>query len=397
MPRINPAILSWARETAGLSLEDAAKAIDLNAARGQSGAERLAALETGEGEVSRRLLGRMAEKYRRPLVAFYLAEPPPAGERGEDFRRAPRAQAPEFNPRLDALIRNVRARQDVVRFLLEDDESEPLPFVGSSRIADGVVSVAQSIQKTTKFDLAEFRRASDIDKAFAYLRDRLERAGLFVLLLGDLGSHHSKIESRAFRGYAIADPTAPFIVINDNDARAAWSFTALHEAAHVWLGQTGVSGASHEAAVERFCNDVAGALLLPAEEVRAIDSAGLRDFEASVGVISAFAEERRVSRGMVAYMLLREGRITASRYRDLDDHFYGAWLKAKEKKKDKEKDDEGRGPNRYVVLRHRLGPALVGLARQYLESGSLSPTKASSLLGVKPSAVRTFLHPEGPR
>ncbi|WP_244466104.1 ImmA/IrrE family metallo-endopeptidase [Hyphomicrobium sp. GJ21] len=378
-----------------MSLEQAAKAIELNAARGQTGAARLAILEAGNAEISRQLLGRMAEKYRRPLITFYLAAPPPPGERGEDFRRSPKTAPQEFNPQLDTLIRNVRARQDVVRFLLEDDESEPLPFVGSSKIADGVDSIARGIIETTGFDLAEFRRSSDIDKAFAYLRDRLEQSGIFVLLLGDLGSHHSKIESRAFRGYAIADPIAPFIVINDNDARSAWSFTALHEAAHVWLGQTGLSGASHEAAVERFCNDVAGAILLPAIEVRAIDRTRLRDWENTVNAIGEFAAERNISRAMVAYSLLREGKITTARYRDLDDHFYGAWLKTKEKKRDK--DEERRGPNRYVILRHRLGPALVGLARQYVESGSLSPTKASSLLGVKPSAVRTFLHPEGAR
>lgn len=392
--KINPAILRWARETAGMGLEEASKAIGLNAAHGKTGAERLRLLESGGAEVPRNLLARMADKYRRPLVAFYLAEPPPTGERGEDFRRGPRAAPLEFNPRLDALIRNVRARQDVVRFLLEDDESEPLSFVGSAKVADGVEAVVRRIIVATGFQLAEFRRAANIDKAFSYLRERLEHAGLFVLLLGDLGSHHSKIEPRAFRGYAIADPIAPFIIINDNDARSAWSFTALHEAAHVWLGQTGVSGASHEAVIERFCNDVAGSILLPANEIRALAGARLSTFDETVETITEFSSERNVSRAMVAYQLLREGKISPARYRDLDDHFYGAWQKSKEKKV---KDDEGRGPNRYVVLRHRLGPALVGLARQYLEAGSLSPTKASSLLGVKPSAVRTFLHPEGAR
>jgi hypothetical protein len=41
MPAINPSLLVWARETAGLSLRDAAAAIKLNAARGKTGAERL--------------------------------------------------------------------------------------------------------------------------------------------------------------------------------------------------------------------------------------------------------------------------------------------------------------------------------------------------------------------
>jgi Zn-dependent peptidase ImmA (M78 family) len=396
MPQVNPEILKWARETAGLSLDEAAKAIALNAAHGRTGGERLAALEAGDGEPTRQQLARMADKYRRPLITFYLATRPATGERGEDFRRAPKAPPVDFNPRLDALIRNIRARQDVVRFLLEDDESEPLPFIASAKTVDGVDAVVSSILKITGFDLSEFRRAVDVDKAFTYLRDRLERVGIFVLLLGDLGSHHSKIESRDFRGYAIADPIAPFIVINDNDARSAWSFTALHEAAHLWLGQTGLSGASHEASVERFCNDVAGAILLPTAEIRAIKTAQLSSFDDSVVAITAFASERNVSRAMVAYLLLRAKRIDANRYSDLDDHFYGAWLKSKEKKADKDEGGGG-GPNRYVVLRHRLGPALTGVARQYLEAGTLSPTKASSLLGVRPSSVRTFLFPEGAR
>jgi hypothetical protein len=53
MPAVNKDILIWARITAGLSLEEAAKAIYLNDAYGKSGAERLAELENGIGEPSR--------------------------------------------------------------------------------------------------------------------------------------------------------------------------------------------------------------------------------------------------------------------------------------------------------------------------------------------------------
>ena len=73
MPKVNPDILSWARETAGLNLDEAAKAIGLGSARGKTGGQRLADLEAGEGEPSRQQLARMAEKYRRPLVSFYLS------------------------------------------------------------------------------------------------------------------------------------------------------------------------------------------------------------------------------------------------------------------------------------------------------------------------------------
>ena len=45
MPALNPEIFEWARETAGLSLDEAAHAIELKEAHGVSGAQRLAALE----------------------------------------------------------------------------------------------------------------------------------------------------------------------------------------------------------------------------------------------------------------------------------------------------------------------------------------------------------------
>ena len=96
---------------------------------------------------------------------------------------------------------------------------------------------------------------------------------------------------------------------------------------------------------------------------------------------------------MVAYLLVRAKKISAARYKELTGHFYGAWLRSREKQPDK--PDEKRGPNRYVVLRHRLGPSLLGLARRNLSGGGLSPTKASRLLGINPGAIRTFLNPEG--
>ena len=50
MPKINPAILTWARESAGFDVESAARAIGLT---GANAAERLAQLEAGTREPTR--------------------------------------------------------------------------------------------------------------------------------------------------------------------------------------------------------------------------------------------------------------------------------------------------------------------------------------------------------
>jgi len=93
MPRVNPDILRWARETAGLDFAGAASRIGLRTARGLSPEERLLAMESGEEQPTRPLLLKMSKKYRRPLVVFYLAEIPPTGNRGDDFRLVPSASA----------------------------------------------------------------------------------------------------------------------------------------------------------------------------------------------------------------------------------------------------------------------------------------------------------------
>ena len=165
---------------------------------------------------------------------------------------------------VDALIRDVKARQEMVKALMiEEEEAKPLPFVGSSRQADGVNAVLTAIKSTLAIDTSTFRSPKG---GFAYLRDSAERAGIFVLLMGNLGSHHTNIDIELFRGFSLADEIAPFVVINDQDHEAAWAFTLLHELTHIWLGQTGVSGSNGQTALERFCDSVAAEFLLPEQE-----------------------------------------------------------------------------------------------------------------------------------
>ncbi len=384
MPTVNPDILTWARETSGMSLEEAAKAIGIKPAS-------LKGLEEGEHEPSNVQLANMAERYRRPLTVFYLRSPPPLSNRGEDFRRAPDSPPIDYDPRLDALIRDVQARHDLAKSLLEDEEIELHDFIGSKSARDSAVEIAQSIQSTIGFDLAKFRSGNE-ESGFTYLRNCFERHGVFVVLLGNLGSYHSNISAMSFRGYAIADPIAPFIVVNDNDAPVAWSFTVLHEAAHLWLGKTGVSGSTEGARIERLCNEVAGLILLPRVDLQFLRDSRANNFEKTLEFISEFASSRKVSRRMVAYQLLLLNKMDRQLYQRVSDRFFEDWQRSKEREKSN-RSGTGGGPNRYVVLRHRLGHALVGLARRSFDRGALTPTKASRLLGVNAGAVRNFLHP----
>lgn len=390
MPRVNPDILRWARETAGLGLAEAARKLQIRDTKSAAGEERLAALEAGEAKPSRTQLVKMSKQYRRPLLTFYLGSVPETGRRGLDLRTLPHPSQSE-EAILDSLIRDIWARQGLVRVALEDDEdAAPLPLVGSMSQQDGVSAVVASLQRTLGFDLAEFRRAPDPEAAFKLLRDKAQDVGIFVLLQGNLGSYHTALSVDTFRGFALADPIAPFVVINDEDSRSAWSFTLVHELAHVWLGQTAISGGPPEQAVERFCNEVASQLLLPAEDIRRLrlpQPVGARALEAE---ISGFAQERNLSRSMVAYRLYRDGIIHEAVWLELHRNFRAQWLAHRRQQRRLAREREG-GVDYYVVRRHRLGTGLLQVAGRLLDSRALPTSKVAQVLGVKPKQVGPLL------
>jgi Zn-dependent peptidase ImmA (M78 family) len=155
----------------------------------------------------------------------------------------------------------------------------------------------------------------------------------------------------------------------------------LHELAHIWLGQTGISGYDSEVDVERFCDAVAARFLLAPSELEQVGARGAIDLDSLRERIGAFASRRKLSRKMVAYNLLRSNIISAAVYRELRDAFDGE----RATQKDHEKGEGG--PDYYIVRRHRVGPGLVGLVKRMVAVGALSTPKAGKVLGVKPTAV----------
>ena len=391
MPKVKPEILVWARETAGLSQQEAAVKLQFQDSRNSSATDKLAALEFGAKEPTRAQIVKMADIYRRPLLTFYLSKTPVKGDRGADFRTLPADHSPADDALLDALVRDICARQSMVRAVLEDeDEADPLPFVNSHRMEDGQAAILESLRELLNVELQDYRRASGASAAFAMLRDGAEHAGVFVLIKGDLGNYRTAMDTEVFRGFSIADPIAPFIVINDQDARPAWSFTLLHETVHLMLGQTGVGSANSDDEVERFCDQVAGEFLLPR-----LDLSHSQDLETISQRISAFANKNHLSRTMVAYNALRHNLISEEDYGRLSAAFRQQWRVERARARTQAQEQAG-GPSFYMVRRHRLGGRITNLVYRMMSTGALSTSKAARILGVKSRQVQPLLEPIRP-
>ena len=405
MVSVNPYNLRWARNAAKLSVKDAAKRLGLSSSQRSTAVEKLQMLESGDKQPTQPQLNKMANLYRQPIVAFYLHSEPRKADNIEDFRTLPQQKHdPVGNARLDILISSAKARQSLTRDLLEDEDNEPLKYVASANTSMEIDYIADDIKSTLGFQLSQYRRKpSQPAEAFKYLRKCVEDIGIFVLLISDLGHPQTNtIPVSVFRGCALADEIAPFIVINRKDNKRAQSFTLLHEVVHIWLGSSGISGKMHDSDsdFEQLCSRVAGRVLLPPHELNALSSLPFEPFENKLAHIQKFANTRNISRAMVAYNIRLERYIDQTMWQRLQDKYDEDLLAQEQKEKEKRELDKALGkstpidPNK--VKRFSLGEPLLDLARRSLATGELTPTKASTLLGVNPRKVRSFLYPPRP-
>lgn len=247
----NPAVLIWARKTAGMSLEVAAQKAAVKV-------ENLASWEAGTKRPSIPQLRKLASIYRRPLAAFYLSEPPLRFQMMHDFRRLSRESlSVESSPKLAFEIRRAYDRREWALELLEDaDESVPL-FRVTATLHDNVEEVASRLREAIGARLSEQETWRTETEAFKHWRSLLERAGMLTL-------QATNLQLSEARGFSISLRPLPVVVANMKDALRGRIFTFLHEATHIMLNDGGVCDL-HDADTEAFCNRVAGAVLFPRE------------------------------------------------------------------------------------------------------------------------------------
>jgi Zn-dependent peptidase ImmA (M78 family)/DNA-binding XRE family transcriptional regulator len=251
---INRQLLTWARESAGLTVVAAARKLHVNAAR-------LEEWEKGESEPTINQLGKLADAYKRPLAIFFLSEPPKEAGAPPDFRRFDVSKAPPLSPELRVAIRRARLKRQAA-LEIADELNEDLPrFSMKAAVSESPEEVATQLRR--ELGLEDDTQGLDWREHFNRRRSALEDKGILVF-------QAEKIGLDEMRGFSITERPLPVLVVNIKDVPQARSFSLFHEAAHVVLGNSGLcnfeENGVHNAKqrVEAFCNHVAGATLVPA-------------------------------------------------------------------------------------------------------------------------------------
>jgi Zn-dependent peptidase ImmA (M78 family) len=254
---IKAELLAWARDRARVGVEDAAKAA--NVAPGV-----LTAWEIGDGSPTVSQLRNLAAKYHFPLAVFYLSEPPADFAPLRDFRRLPDATDRAISAELAKQIRNAHERRELALELRADLGESVTPFELRTDLTQSPETVGAIVRQFLGVTEVDQRKAAREDRVFDFWRRKLEERDILVFVAS--GAH--SVGLREMRGFAIARNKIPVIVINGRDySQGGKCYTLIHELAHAMIGQSaltnGEGGTAEEQRIERFCDAVSAATLMP--------------------------------------------------------------------------------------------------------------------------------------
>jgi Zn-dependent peptidase ImmA (M78 family)/transcriptional regulator with XRE-family HTH domain len=375
---VKPSVLKWARESLNLPLTDAAKKIGVKVSK-------LSDWESGASSPTIGQLRKAAGVYKRPLAVFFLSEPPRDFDALRDFRRLPDPTRANPSPKLNLEIRRAQMRRETALELAAGLSIDP-PHIQVIRSdlhdSDRLAAEARRILGVNLEEQCSWR---DRYEALHGWIAALERIGILVFQTG-------AVSLDEVRGFSISANVFPVIVANAKDSPRGRVFTLIHEFAHVLLNRGGLCdlhttrrGSSQEEEIEIFCNQVAGAFLLPsAEFLREPIVAGKaaratwEDTE-----VRQLAEKYSVSQEVVLRRLLTLGRISQSFYQQRREELVEAY------RRESQRTQGGVVP--YHVLKTRdLGRAFIRLVLEAYHTETINSSDVAEMLGVKLKHLATI-------
>lgn len=371
---INSALLVWARERAGLSVQDVADRLG----RDPSVIE---GWEAGASAPTYGQLEKLAEAiYRRPVALFFLPEPPDEAPLRSEFRTLPDADLNGLGADTRFALRDAHAFQASLRELTGGENPAPRRILDDMRPASGesMLALAVRTREYLGVSLAEQQRWGSTEVAMSNWRAALEAVGVFVF--------KRSFREREISGFCLHDTDFPLIVINNTTSFSRQIFTLFHELAHLLVGISSITKedpsllarfAPADRQLEMACNQFAAEILVPESSVH------WRDFRTATAAsfIDSTARLYSVSREVILRRLRDRGLLSAQQYGE----FVETW--AEEPVRD---GGGGSGGSYYATQSAYLSKAFLNLAFAQFRAGRISLPDMSEHLRMRARNVLKF-------
>jgi Zn-dependent peptidase ImmA (M78 family)/DNA-binding XRE family transcriptional regulator len=302
---VEPALLLWAREEAGYSVEEAAERLRIPS-------DKLGRWENGNLTPTLRQAEKLAQVYHRPYAIFCLDAPPKTTPLAAEYRRLASVHPGAESPELRLALRQMLSRRQVTLNLTEELGGTPDTFELKIRSGTAPEQEANRLRQALGVTVETQILWQNEYQAYRGWREAVENLGVLVFQFG-------KVEVEEVRGISILDFPMPVIGINSREVPAAKPFTLLHELVHLALANANEESAalsekrpaSEWTRLEQFAERLAGAVLMPAEYLQAEP---LRR-SATVQDVCRLARRYKVTPKAMATRLMSLGHISQTDYR----------------------------------------------------------------------------------
>lgn len=251
---VNPAVIKWARKSAGWVIEEVARELKISGKDYKQ-------IEAGIKKPTYLQIKNLAKIFRRPVSALFLPKPPEERTISLSFRVLPFPET-KISKELRLAIRKARYYQSISNEIMRALGERTVSRTASCKLDDDPKQIAQRERQSMGISVEEQIGWGDIFQAFKAWRSAIEDKNILVFQF--------KFPLEEARGFLLMDNQPYLIALNSRDNILAKIFTMFHEYAHILLGITEIY---HEekvtnTKVEVWCNTFAGELLLPYEAIK---------------------------------------------------------------------------------------------------------------------------------
>ncbi len=323
-----------------------------------------------------------------PVGYFFLSEPPVEELPIPDFRVGRGEQAAFSDDLLETLYLNQRRQAWYEDYISELSGVQPLPFVGSAKDSS-VTEAAVLITNTLGYGVAKRKGLGSATAARSYLMARFEELGGLVVINSMVKNDtHRMLSIEEFRGFTLHSNIAPLVFVNGSDTQNGQVFSLLHEFAHVWRGESGISAGGDPLlervnTVEQWCDAVAAEIAVPLSDLQE----NFNDSGELTPELDRLSERYLCSTLVILLRLRNTGLIPNADFNDLYE------AEVKRLKKIIEKNKKKNGGDFYNNQPFRIGETLSRAIIRDTNLGTTSMTEALRLLGFKSVSVfDTYAH-----
>lgn len=359
---------------------------------------------SGAKQPSLEQVRKIADYTDLPFGLFMLNEPPIDNLPIPDFRSGrgntiDSLVTPSRNL-LDVIMQSQRRQSWYEDYLGAVGADVTLDFVGSARGLT-VTETAEKIRKQLDYSVSPRAKFNKPDDARSHLVRAFEALGGLVVITSMVGNNTRRLlDNDEFRGFSLHSRLAPFVFVNSHEETFnAQVFSLLHEFAHIWRGESGVSGGSDDIEIsqdpresyivetlrrgdnhddiEKCCNLVASEVAVPSNHLHKEFNPYNTDF---TGEIKRLASIYKCST-LVVMLRLRELNLVPWK------GFRTKYTAELQRLQEVSVETRSGGGNFYLNQRFRIGETLSHAVIRDLRQGRTTPAEALRLLGFKDTAV----------